>query len=58
VGAKVEEWELEDPSKKSPEEVRGIRDEIRARVEALVAKLRGVQAKRAGVDSAARSSRS
>src|SRR5258706_4417540 len=57
-GRRVEDWELEDPSRKSPEEVRRIRDEIRARVEALVAKLRGVQAKRAGVDSAPRSSRS
>ncbi|HEY2923513.1 MAG TPA: arsenate reductase ArsC [Candidatus Eisenbacteria bacterium] len=39
-GRKVEDWSLEDPSKKPPEEVRRIRDEIRARVEALVARLR------------------
>jgi arsenate reductase (thioredoxin) len=57
-GRKVEDWELEDPSKKSPEEVRRIRDEIRARVEALVTKLRSEQAKRAGADNAPRVPRS
>jgi len=38
-GRKVEDWSLEDPSKKPIEEVRRVRDEIRARVEALVARL-------------------
>jgi arsenate reductase (thioredoxin) len=32
----VEDWALEDPKGKSIEEVRAIRDEIRARVEALL----------------------
>ncbi len=38
-GRKVEDWSLEDPSKMAIEGVRRVRDEIRARVEALVAKL-------------------
>ena len=38
-GRKVEDWSLEDPSKKRIEDVRRVRDEIRARVEALVARL-------------------
>jgi len=46
-GRKVEDWALEDPSKKPPEEVRRIRDEIRARVEALVMRLRAEQPERA-----------
>ena len=35
-GARVEDWPLDDPKGKSVEEVRRIRDEIRARVEQLV----------------------
>ncbi len=38
-GRKVEDWLIEDPSKKGPEDVRRIRDEIRERVAALVARL-------------------
>ncbi len=37
-GAKVEDWPLEDPKGKPIERVREIRDEIRARVAALVAR--------------------
>jgi arsenate reductase len=32
----AEDWELDDPEGKAPEEIRKIRDEIKARVEALV----------------------
>jgi arsenate reductase len=39
-GRKVEDWSLEDPSKRPIEDVRRVRDEIRARVEAFVARLR------------------
>jgi arsenate reductase len=39
-GRKVEDWSLDDPSKRPIEDVRRIRDEIRSRVEALVARLR------------------
>jgi len=39
-GRKVEDWSIEDPSKQPVENVRRVRDEIRARVEALVARLR------------------
>ena len=39
-GRKVEDWALADPSRKSLEEVRRIRDEIRERVTALAARLR------------------
>ena len=39
-GRKVEDWSLEDPSKKPIEDVRRIRDLIRARVEALVERLK------------------
>jgi arsenate reductase len=39
-GRKVEDWSIEDPSTKSPEDVRRIRDEIKGRVEALAASLR------------------
>jgi arsenate reductase (thioredoxin) len=39
-GRKVEDWSLEDPSKKPIEDVRRIRDVIRARVEALVERLK------------------
>jgi len=38
-GRKVEDWSIEDPSGKPLETVRRIRDEIRARVEALAASL-------------------
>ncbi|QEO09703.1 arsenate reductase ArsC [Protaetiibacter larvae] len=36
-GTRYEDWELADPAGRDLETVRGIRDEIRARVEALVA---------------------
>jgi len=39
-GRKVEDWSIEDPSGKSFEDVRRIRDEIRQRVEALALRLR------------------
>jgi arsenate reductase len=38
-GRKVEDWSIEDPSGKPMDRVREIRDELRARVEALVAGL-------------------
>jgi arsenate reductase len=38
-GKRYEDWELEDPSGKDVETVRGIRDEISARVDALLASL-------------------
>lgn len=38
-GKRYEDWELDDPSGQPIEVVRGIRDEIRTRVEALVASL-------------------
>ena len=38
-GRKVEDWSIEDPSGKSMADVRRIRDELRARVEALAASL-------------------
>ena len=38
-GARYEDWELDDPAGRPIEEVRPIRDEIRRRVEALVAEL-------------------
>lgn len=38
-GKRYEDWELEDPAGKSIERVRRIRDEIRKRVEELVADL-------------------
>ena len=38
-GRKVEDWSIEDPSGKPLETVRRIRDQIRARVEALAASL-------------------
>ena len=38
-GKRYEDWELEDPSGKDLETVRGIRDEIAARVNALAAEL-------------------
>ena len=50
--------QVEDPSKKAPEEVRRIRDEIRARVEALVSRLRAGQPERAGADRPPRPLRS
>jgi arsenate reductase len=40
-GKRYEDWELDDPAGQSIEAVRPIRDEIRARVEALVAELTG-----------------
>jgi arsenate reductase (thioredoxin) len=45
-GRKVEDWSIEDPSGKPVEVVRRIRDEIRARVEALVADLAAKEAAR------------
>jgi arsenate reductase len=38
-GKRYEDWELVDPRGKSIEEVRPIRDDIRARIEALLAEL-------------------
>jgi arsenate reductase (thioredoxin) len=38
-GKRYEDWELEDPTGKGLETVRGIRDQIAARVDALVAEL-------------------
>jgi len=35
----LEDWELEDPKGRSPEEVAGIRDEIERRVRTLIAEL-------------------
>jgi arsenate reductase (thioredoxin) len=43
-GRKVEDWSIEDPSGKPVEVVRRIRDEIRARVEALAANLAAKEA--------------
>lgn len=37
-GLKTEDWPLEDPKGKPPERVREIRDEIRSRVEGLLAR--------------------
>lgn len=37
-GARVEDWPVQDPKGRSPEQVRAIRDDIRARVAALVAR--------------------
>jgi arsenate reductase len=37
-GARRDDWPLEDPKGKSPAAVRGIRDEIRDRVQQLVRK--------------------
>jgi len=38
-GKRFEDWELDDPAGRSLDEIRPIRDEIRRRVEALVADL-------------------
>ena len=38
-GKRYEDWELEDPSGKDLETVRGIRDEIKSRVDALLGEL-------------------
>ena len=38
-GKRYEDWQLEDPAGQGPDAVRPIRDEIRARVEALIASL-------------------
>jgi len=38
-GKRYEDWELEDPAGKDLETVRGIRDEIAARVDALIGEL-------------------
>jgi arsenate reductase len=38
-GKRYEDWEVDDPAGKSVEAVRPIRDEIRRRVEALLAEL-------------------
>ena len=40
-GKRYEDWDLDDPAGKSLEEVRAIRDEIRSRVEGLLASLAG-----------------
>ena len=49
-GKRYEDWELEDPSGKDLETVRGIRDEIERRVDALVADITGTSsASRPGV---------
>ena len=39
-GKRYEDWELADPAGKSIDEVRPIRDDIRARIETLLAELR------------------
>jgi arsenate reductase len=39
-GKRYEDWEVEDPAGQSPEKVRAIRDDIRARVERLVSELK------------------
>jgi arsenate reductase len=39
-GKRYEDWELDDPAGRDIESVRPIRDEIRTRVEALLASLR------------------
>lgn len=41
-GKRYEDWDLEDPSKLSVEEVRQVRDEIRDRVEVLLSDLPGI----------------
>ena len=38
-GLEIRDWALADPKGRPPEEVRAIRDDIRARVEALLAEL-------------------
>jgi protein-tyrosine-phosphatase len=38
-GTRYQDWELDDPAGQPIEVVRGIRDEIRSRVEALIAEL-------------------
>ncbi|WP_417555950.1 arsenate reductase ArsC [Microbacterium sp.] len=38
-GKRYEDWQLDDPAGQGIEAVRGIRDEIRSRVEALIAEL-------------------
>jgi arsenate reductase len=38
-GTRYVDWELEDPAGKRPDEVRAVRDEIRRRVDALLAGL-------------------
>ncbi len=40
-GKRYEDWVLDDPAGRDLEMVRGVRDEIRSRVERLVAELRG-----------------
>ena len=52
-GRKVEDWPIEDPSSKPVEDVRRIREQVRARVGALVARLRADQ----GAPPAARRAR-
>ena len=39
-GKKYEDWNVEDPAGQPPEKVRAIRDDIRARVERLLAELK------------------
>ncbi|WP_382305400.1 arsenate reductase ArsC [Herbiconiux sp. UC225_62] len=43
-GKRYEDWELTDPAGKSADEVRPIRDDIKARVEALLAEILPVNA--------------
>jgi arsenate reductase (thioredoxin) len=43
-GKRYEDWDLEDPSGKDLETVRGIRDQIETRVDALLSELSGVGA--------------
>ncbi|RXZ49304.1 arsenate reductase ArsC [Agromyces fucosus] len=43
-GKRYEDWELEDPAGKELETVRRVRDDIRARVEALIAEIAPVGA--------------
>ena len=38
-GKRYEDWQLDDPAGQGPETVRRIRDEIRTRVETLIAEL-------------------
>jgi protein-tyrosine-phosphatase len=53
-GKRYEDWELEDPSAKDLETVRGIRDQIAARVDALLAELmRGRSARSDPIDGEA-----
>lgn len=50
-GKRYEDWKLEDPAGKDVAEVRPVRDEIRARIEELIASLRPERAPTATVES-------